>query len=222
MAYTLADIADKVRYRIKDNGYSPTEIRNYINDTQNDVFNEYRLRFMETTQTYTLAAGVSDITNGSGLPTNFVQAISLTLTTTGYESELQYKDFREIDSTNPDPDDTTINPAGIPQYWYVYGTTIRVFPAPASAYTVSLRYYKRPATLDEDADVPEIPSEFEELLVVGAAYRVFQVKDNYDKAAILQNKYDELLQKLVSRYALNQTGHATQMRINRNALGEQI
>ncbi len=219
MAYQLSDITTRVQTRIKDTGFSSTDITGFINDTQNDVFNEYTLPFMETTQTYTLATGTADITNGSGLPTNFVQAIDLTLTTNGLESLIPFKNVREVDFENPDPTDTAINPNNIPQYAYKYGTTIRVFPAPAGAYTVTLRYLKKPTLLSAAADVPEIPSEFEELLVIGAAYRVMQVKDNYDKAAILQNKYDELLQKLVVRYSQAQIGQPTRMRINRRGLG---
>lgn len=217
MAYTLSNIVSRVQSRIKDTGFSSTDIKGFINDTQRDVFNEYDLPFMETTQNYTLVAGESDITNGSGLPTNFVQAIDLVITTAGLEQRLPFKDVREVDWINPDPTDTTANPSSIPQYAYKYGSTIRVYPAPAAAYTATLRYIKKPTDLEEESDVPEIPSEFEELLVVGAAYRVMQVKDNYDKAAILQSKYDELLQKLVVRYSVTQIGQPTQMRINRNA-----
>lgn len=220
MSYQLSDIVSKVKLRIRDTGYSSAEIINYINDTQFDVFNEYRLPFMQGTQTYTLTQNVSDITNGVGLPTNYTQAIDLTLTTTGREKVLIYVDFTEIDNTYPDPDDTTVNPANVPNLWYFFAETIKVYPVPNQAYTVSLRYYKKPTILSADADVPEIPSEFEELLVVGAAYRVLQVKDNYDQAAILQNKYDELLQKLVVRYSQPQVGTATRMRINRYAVGK--
>lgn len=220
MAYQVSDIVTKVQQRVRDTGYSSTEILNYINDTQNDVFNEYRLPFMEATQTYTLASGTADITNGSGLPTNYVQAIDLTLTTAGTEKVLPWRDVRDIDNTYPDPDDTTANPTSIPEYWYYYADTIKVYPAPNSEYTVSLRYYKKPTILDADADVPEIPSEFEELLVSGASYRVLQVKDNYDQAAIHQNKYDELLQKLVVRFSQPQVGTATRMRVNRRAVGK--
>lgn len=219
MAYTLSNIVSRVQSRIKDTGFSTTDIKGFINDTQRDVFNEYDLPFMETTQNYTLTAGESDITNGSGLPTNFVQAIDLVLTTSGLEKRLPFIDVREIDWQYPDPTDTSAHPSNIPEYAYKYGTTIRVYPAPASAYTVTLRYIKKPTELSDDDDVPEIPSEFEELLVVGAAYRAHQVKDNYDKAAILQNKYDELLQKLVVRYSVTQIGQPTQMRINRGRLG---
>lgn len=220
MSYQTGDIVTKVQQRVRDIGYSSAEIKNYINDTQNDVFNEYRLPFMQTIQGYTLTVGVSDITDGSGLPANYVQAISLILTTNGKEKVLTYSDVRQIDQNSPDSDDEDIHERGEPDEWYYYAETIRVYPEPDAAYTLTLRYYKKPTILSADADVPELPSEFEELLVVGAAYRVLQVKDNYDQAAILQNKYDEILQKLVMRFSQAQVGKPTLMRINRRVLGK--
>lgn len=220
MAYQLSDIVTKVQQRVRDTGYSSAEITNYINDTQNDVFNEYRLPFMQATQLYTMTADESDITDGNGLPANFVQAVDLTLTTVGREKVLNYMDFSEVDQMYPDPDDTTMHPANVPNIWYFYAETIKTYPVPNSGYTLSLRYYKKPTVLAEDADVPELPSEFEELLVTGAAYRVLQVKDNYDQAGVLENKYQELLDKLVVKYSVHQVGTATRMRINRYAVGK--
>lgn len=219
MAFTAGDITTKVQLRVRDTGYSSTEILNFLNDTQNDIFNEYRLPFMETTQGYTLTSGVSDITDGAGLPANYVQAIDLILTTDGREKVLPFRDIREIDALYPDADDTDAHSSGVPSCWYKFGETIKVFPVPDAAYTVTLRYFKKPTLLDADADIPEVPSEFEELLVVGAAYRVLQVKDNYDQAAILQNKYDELLQKLVVKSSQAQVGAPTRIRVNRDGLG---
>lgn len=220
MAFQLSDIVTKVQQRVRDTNYSSSEIKNYINDTINDVFNEYRLPFMQTTQTYTLTQNVSDITNGVGLPADYVQAVDLTLTSSGREKVLLYRDVSQVDNWYPDPDDTTANPANVPDSWYYYAETIKVYPVPNQAYTVSLRYYKKPTSLDLDADVPSIPSEYEELLVVGAAYRVLQVKDNYDQAAILQNKYDEILQKLVVKSSVPQVGAPMRMRINRVSVGK--
>lgn len=217
MAYNLGDLTSRVQQRIRDTGYSSTEIAGYINDAQNDVFNEYRLPFTQEIQTYNLIAGVSDITNGSGLPANYVQAVDITLTSGGTQSVLPYVDVTTIDNFYPNPEDSVLHPPGIPIYWYFYEETIRVFPAPVAALSVSLRYYKKPTELTVDGDVPEVPSEFAELLIMGAAYRVLQVKDNYDQAAILQNKYDEILQKLVVKYSVPQVGTAMRMRINRIA-----
>lgn len=222
MSYVLSDIREKVRSRVRDSSYSSSEINNYLNDTQNDVFNEYRLPFMEATQTYTLTANVADITNGSGLPANFVVPIDLLLTSAGREKQIPFQDVRQMDFLHPDYEDSSVYPAGEPQEAYKYAQTIKVFPEPDAAYTLTLRYYKRPTLLSSDADVPSLPSEFEELLVVGAAYRVLQVKDNYDQAGILENKYKELLDKLVVKYSRNQTGQPTLFRINRNVMAKRF
>ncbi len=220
MSYQLSDIITKVQQRVRDTGYSTSEITNYLNDTLNDVYNEYRLPFMQTEQDYTLTAGVSDITNGSGLPANFVQAVDLILTSDGHQKVLPYNNVRSIDRLHPDADNETVNPRGVPSEWYTYAETIRVFPEPDNAYTLTLRYYKKPTMLSGGNDVPELPSEFEELLVSGAAARVLQVKDNYDQAGIHLNRYDELLQKLVVKYSQSQVGRPTTMRINRYAVGK--
>jgi len=220
VAYNLGTTVTRVQQRIRDTGYSSAEIKSYINDTQNDVYNEYRLPFMQDVQAYTLTANVSDITNGTGLPTDYVQAMDITLTSSGREKVLTYMDTQTVDSMYPDPDDTTRHPANVPDKWYIYADTIKVYPVPNDAYTVSLRFYKKPTELSADADVPEIPSEFQELLIMGAAYRVMQVKDNYDQAAILQNKYDEILQKLVLKCSQPQVGTPARMRINRYGLGK--
>ncbi len=212
MAYTLAGLRTRVQKRVRDTGYDSSEITDYLNDTQRDICNELRLPFMQTSQNYTLAINVSDITNGSNLPSNYVQAMDLVNTYTGYEGVIPYKSTQELDRYYPDEDDATRNPANAPTYWYNYAKTIRVFPQPDKAYTVTLRYYKSPTALSSDSDVPELPSEFEELLVLGAAYRVLQVKDNYDQAAILQNKYDEILQKLAVKYSQPQVGKPMRMR----------
>lgn len=222
MAYTLSDLITKVQRRIRDTGYSSSEITDYLNDTQNDIYNEYRLPFMQTYVDYTLFANVADITNSSGLLPDYVQAVDLTVTTEGKESQLIYRPYEEIFAEYPDPDDQTAYPSTTPQFWYFYDETIKVFPTSSVDLSVRLRYYKKPTELVQATDVPSIPSNFSELLVVGAVYRVLQVKDNYDQAGVFQNKYDELLQKLVVKYSVPQTGHALRMRINRLAAGKQF
>jgi len=222
VAYTTGDLVTRVQQRVRDTGYSSTEIISYLNDAQNDVFNEYRLPFTQASQNYTLATGVADITNGSGLPSNYVQALDLVLNNAGTQQVIQYMDVSQIDALYPNVSNTTTWPPNIPSKWYYFAETINVFPSPANTYSVTLRYYKKPALLTVDGDVPDLPSEFEELLVMGAAYRVLQVKDNYDQAAILQNKYDEILQKLVVKYSQAQVGMPTRMRINKYAVGKRL
>lgn len=211
MSYTLTDIVSLVQKRVRDTNYDTSEIIQYINDTQNDVFMEYRLPFMETTQNYTTVANVTDITNGSGLPANYLVALDLLDVTGGNQTLIPFRDINALD----DIDQTSGSTSTSPDFWYMYGQTIRLYPTISTALSLTLRYYKMPTQLSANSDIPALPYAFQELLVVGAAYRVMQVKDNYDQAAILQNKYDELLQKLVSNTAVRQVGSSAQQRINR-------
>lgn len=210
MTYITGDIVTLVQKRVRDPNYDPTEIKGYLNDCQNDVFNEYRLPFMEATQAYTLTPSNPDITAGAGYPTDYVLAIDLLNTYPSQEGVVPYRDIREVDLYNPDATDPTAQIPGQLRYWYFYAETIMT-NIPDKAYTVLLRYYKKPVLLSSDADIPSIPSQFQELLVVGAAYRVLQVKDNYDQSAILQNKYDEILAKLVVQSSQNQVGQPKQL-----------
>jgi hypothetical protein len=211
MAYQLADIVTLVQKRVKDTGYDTSEIKQYINDTQNDVFNEYRLSFMQTSQSYTVPASVTDVTNGTGLPANFLVGIDMLNTTGGGALLIPYKEVSYLDSLTS----ATSSTSNAPQFWYMYGRTPTLYPVLSSSVTVNFRYYKMPTQLSNDSDVPALPYSFQELLVLGAAYRVMQVKDNYDIAGILQNKCDEILQKLVNMTAVNQVGSSPAQRINR-------
>lgn len=218
MAYDLVTLVSRVQKRIRDTGYSSAEIIEAIDDAQNDVFNEYRLRFMRTSQNYTMAVGVADIANGAGLPTNLSEAISLSDTTSGQPQTIEYIDYDLLEELYPDPQDSTLYANGQPLYWYWDGPLIKTFPAPAAAYTMKLRFWKSPTELTTGNQVPEIPAPFKEVLLSGAAYRIFQVKDMYDIAGVHQNKYDEILAKLVMRYALPQTGTVHRMAINRRQM----
>jgi hypothetical protein len=211
MSYQLVDIVSLVQKRVRDTNYDTSEIIQYINDTQNDVFMEYRLPFMETTQNYTTVANVTDITNGSGVPSNYLVAIDLLNVTGGNQTLIPFRDISALD----DIDQTSGSTSTSPEFWYMYGQTPRLYPTISTALSLTLRYYKMPTQLSANSDIPALPYAFQELLVVGAAYRVMQVKDNYDQAAILQNKYDEILAKLVSNTAVRQVGQSAQQRLNR-------
>lgn len=178
---------------------------------------------METSTTFTLSAGSSDLTAGAGLPTDFVRVIDVTLTTSGYEKLLPYKEIAESDLNNPDQDDTSINPENVPEYWYMFAGTPRVFPVPNSAHTIKLRYEKSPSELTNSTDVPDVPVQFREYLILAASGRVLETKDNYDQAAYLLSRADTIARKLVSKLSRKQTGQPRIMPINRirhNATGQ--
>ncbi len=212
MAYTLSNIISKVQKRVQDTAYSTAEITDYINDAQRAPFNEYRFDAMRTRANFTVTIGQSDITNGSGLPTNYVEATSLRVTTAGKEQTLSFISEDDLEDLYPSYDTAT---NGDPLYAYFSDNTIKVYPAPSSAYTVRLRYYRKPDLLENNDDVPEIASEFEEMLVVGGAYRVLQAKHAYDEAGIMENKFNEELQKFFDKYLRAPASGPAIMKVNK-------
>lgn len=212
MAYTLSDLVSKVQSRLNDTGYSSSKITAFLNSAQREVFNRHALRFMEATQSYNLVAGQADITNGSGLPTNYQVPINLRITTNGYEKTLNITNRAWIDQRYPDPTSLT---DGTPAYAYEYAGTIYVLPEPDQAYTVVLRYLKTPTELDSDDDVPSLPGEFQEILILGATKRALETKDNYDQAAVLQLQINDMIEDLVVRYGTKQFGTPNIIPINR-------
>ena len=99
----------------------------------------------------------------------------------------------------------------------MFAGNIHLWPRPDKAYALLLRYKKRPSELVNSTDVPLLPQEFRELLVIGAAFRIFEIKDDFVQASYLKSRYDELAMKLVQRYSRKQTGAPSIMRINRYA-----
>ena len=71
-------------------------------------------------------------------------------------------------------------------------------------YEVTLYYLAKPLPLSESTDIPVIPYEFGEILVMGALARAERLRDNFDYAAIYENKYDELVTNMKLRYCPRQ------------------
>lgn len=214
MAYQTSDIVTKVQDNIQDSSYSASKIKNALNYTQNSVFNKYKIKFMKTSWTFTATIGNSDLTAGTGLNANHVSSSSLVCTTSGKEGKIMYIKEDDLEELYPDYTDTTLYPNAQPEYWYDDGLTVRLFPAPDVAYTYRLRGFKKPTLLSDDADVPSIPSEHEELLIEGASARILRIKDNYDQAGVHDVLYKEQLQDFVTKYTEPHGGKAI-MRVNR-------
>lgn len=220
MTYNAGSLVTSAQRRIRDTGYAGADMLEHLNDELYDIFNDYPNLFpVQASTDYTLTVDDADISSGAGLPVTFSQGVTVEITTSGYESTLSVVEFRWLKENYPDADDTTRHPANTPRYAYWLDGTINLFPVPDKAYTVRLTHYNEPTELVSDSDVPVLPQRFREILVLGAAYRALQVKDNYDQAAVLQNERDRKLIKFVVKTVQPFMAGPKLMRINRHVVG---
>lgn len=209
MAYTLATIRNRVYTdKLDDTSIASGTIDNFINDTQREIFNTYELPFQEKVFLGNLPPGASIYT----LPTDHQTTQSMVLTNANQRLDLtrNYVDFRDFNYSYPTPDQYT---AGAPSLWTLYGNQLYFSRPTDTTYTISLFYLKTAKTLSGDTDVPEIPEEFSELLVLGAYIRALEFNENFDQAAFVRGQdFNPLLDLMVARLSERQTGKPSVIR----------
>lgn len=197
MSYTLAGIRNRVLIdKLDDEDFEPGVVDNFINDAQRDIFSEYTLPFTEKIFTGNLPAGATMFQIPADVST--IQAMLVT-DADGRSVDIKgdFMSFSEFNKYYPVPGSY---PSGYIKYWTLYGGKMIVSrPIPAD-YTLTLYYNKVPETLTSDTQVPELPPEFEEALVLGAFYRVQMREGDSDEALLTKSEYQRKLEQMVQRY----------------------
>lgn len=203
MAYTLGTVRNRVvDDKLDDTSYEPAIVNRFINDAQRAIFNTFTLPFMEKVFVGTLPIDEYIFE----FPADFQMAQSLVLGTPEDHSidvTDYYVPFRDFNSTYTAP---ALSPAGTPRVWTTYGDKLYFGQRTNGEYTLSLYYIKTPTELTDDAHIPDLPPEFEEVLVLGAYYRVLQRNEDYDLAAAVKQEYEEAVGNMVRRLGPRQTG----------------
>ncbi len=193
MDYTLQAIVERVRVdKLDDDEFDTGIIGRFVNDTQRDIFNQFELPFQEKI----FAGTVPETSSMVNTPTDLalLQSVSMTDVPGFAATRMNWKDFFE-----KYPDNTSAEP-GKPSAWTLYAGNI-IFDKPTDAdYTLTMFYIRKPITLTTGTQVPEIPEEFAELLVLGAYIRCLKFNEDNDQAAFHEGEYNKLLDLLVTRY----------------------
>lgn len=218
MAYNVNEIIGRVKDRLDDSEYPQAVLINFLNDTQQEIFNQYEIPFNQTSFVGVLAEGQYKF-NFVDTADDYQRVVSLRLTdpdkeeTDISENFLNYKDFRK---RYPKPED---NSAGKPSDWTTYGFQI-IFSKPTDQeYTMAMDYLKEATILENTDEVPELPASWQEVLVLGTYIRALERNDDNDIAEYHRTKqggYLDSVQTLINRYNPGQTASTTIMRQSRN------
>lgn len=200
--YNLGGLINRVKARLKDADYSDSDITQFINDAYFDILGEEHYQFLEKHYiSYTQTGGIVL------LPKDFQTTIHLTASDDHGMRRLEYIDSRRFFNA----------PKGsaLKHYKYTVFANKLYYDVPSiddgetqnddeHFYTLDLHYLAKPLPLSDATDVPVIPYEFGEALLLGALSRAEQLRDNFDFAQIYDNKREDLLTNMKLRYCPRQ------------------
>lgn len=193
MDYNLAGLRQRVLVdKLDDDEFDPNIVDNFLNDTLRDIHNQFELPFQEKIFQGTVPAGSTMFQ----LPSDV--AIVQSQTFSGVKNFANMK-MRWRDFFRSYPDAANESPAQ-PSAWTTYAQNILLNAPTDDEYTMTIFYIAKPVTLTANSDVPDLPEEFSELLVLGAFMRIQKRNEDYDLAQETEREYQRQLLNLVNRY----------------------
>lgn len=161
---------------LNDAGTGLARAKRWINEAMHEINGMAEWPYLETTSSGTAPLTVSSARH----------VFSVTNNTTDMNLEYIAKDM--LERLYPDTPDT-----GTPWYWYFNtATQIGVYPADTGS-TFEVLYVKNGTDLSAGADVPDMPTRYQGLIVDLAAYRAYLQKDNPEIAQNLRAHIDRML-----------------------------
>lgn len=208
MEYNLLGIRNQViNDKLDDPMFEPDVVDRFINTAQRWIFNQFELPFTEGRFSGVIAANQTVFE----FPKDVQVPQSLVITTADEQKDISdnYVLFRQFFQSFPKPE---VNEAGAPTYWTSHAGKLYLSQPTDKAYQLDTFYIKKPTLLVDDTDIPEVPEEFQELLVLGAYSRVLKRNEDWDMAAIVDTEIDNEISMLNNRYGFRIQHGAVKMK----------
>lgn len=170
------DIREEIkRYGFGDLDFPSSAINSIINVAYNDLIVEGGLPFTQTMPVdITVNPGLSGEASKVNLPIDFNKARSIT----SGKKKFRYLDedtFIDVQRTNSTPQEAEL------YYYTIWADKLLIWPSPSASMIIKLWYHRTLKPLEEETDVPEIPTRYHYMLVYGALKRLFSATDEDDK-----------------------------------------
>jgi hypothetical protein len=173
----LSDIRASVRGRLDDTQYDQATIDEAINWFHYEVFNDHRIRFMESSDDIYVSAGDTS----ADMPDDMQTMLNVHVTSPQVYNILnRYMEYGDFMKNYPGY--ATYTPSQV-QAWTDFGNGMRLAAPALTDATVSIDYLRRPQTLVDDNDTSDIPDQYGEMVVLGALARCMERNEDYGEAA---------------------------------------
>lgn len=166
------------------NLFGASRITQYLNNAYFNTVRRVSYYIDEAAQDLSTVPGTATF----ALPSDFAKIRSLHRTDLG--RELESVELRDIDRS--------IITSGEPYAYAQDGVNLHLYPTPDQVYPLELRYWKIPAALSADTDVPTIPSDYHNILIYSACAEGYRAEDDHATAQQWQALYDRGLSQLAA------------------------
>lgn len=162
---TVAEIAVRVKRQFGDEAgaqITDTDIMRWINDAQRDIAIKNSL--LQAKATAPLVVGQQEYS----LPVNVLSIHSVKVN----QQKLQALSLQEMDELVGD----TTSGTGFPTSYYIWASSIMLYPIPQSASDILNIYFTRqPTAVDDVGDVPDLPSAYHSRIVEYCLAQAFEL-----------------------------------------------
>lgn len=197
MDYALDNLINILRKRLQDEEFDKGILTTFLNDSLNEILGEDKYPFMQRIDEY-VAAPKGEIS----LPFGYSQTFYI-FATRGHEPRQELKYIS--------PEDFFEDTQRHEMVWTKFANTIfyklmlnhdkdATCPYCYEGWNIKHFYLANPMPLKKDTDVPPIPPQYMEALILGALARAEEVRDNYDYGQLFRNQQDQLLTNMKLRY----------------------
>jgi len=190
---TYKEMFDNVKRRCSITGESEwdADIRQYLNDAQNDIASRYFWPFLESSETVTTTSGTSTYALANQATVKDIRDTTNLIT-------LRPIDILDFDRYFQNPVST-----GISSLYAIVGQTkasdsvpgtqnVYLYPVPAGTYSLSVREYADMADMENDTDVSPVPPRFHIALVHYACQAFFSSRGD-----LRSNEHDTRYENMV-------------------------
>lgn len=188
MDYTLTNLKDILRRRLQDEDYDGDTLTIFLNDSLNEILGEDKYPFMQRIDKY-----IAEPHGEVSLPPYYAGTFYI-------YAKKEHQPRQELQYISPE---LYFEHTKAHTFVYtVFANTLfyRIEPDKDGAgFEITHLYLANPIPLKEDTDVPPIPPQYMEALILGALARAEEVRDNYDYAQLFRNQQEQLLTNMKVR-----------------------
>lgn len=160
-------------------GFEQTRLGSVIDAKLNEGLQRVARRLLIRFEEVDYAISTVASTATYAIPSDLLRVRSVRDTTT--PRQLSVVDVTDMDSY--------VASSGRPRIYAIDASNLRFYPTPDAVYSMSLRYWKNPATLVNDTDIPGIPADYHDLLATWAKARLYEYEDDVSMAQYFQAKF---------------------------------